>query len=540
MSPFPVHEITQGSLIEQLARERPERDALVYPDRGLRLSFADLEARSLALARGLLALGIEPGERVAVWADNRPDWIPLQFAVARVGAILVTANTALTGPEVRYLLEQSRSAAVVSAPGRRGQDGTDGTEYYDALGPLVAGEGALPELRHWIALEGEAPAGAMALEELVRRGEEVPPERVTERTAATRPGDAANIQYTSGTTGFPKGVVLTHLNLVENAYAVARLIDTRDTDRMVLQVPLFHCFGCVVTVLGAYTHGIPLVAIQSFDPLAALEAIAAERCTLIHGVPTMFLALLSHPEFPRLQPTTLRAGIMAGAMCPEPLMRRVIDEMNNDGMLVAYGLTEASPGITCSRPEDSVEVRCGTVGRAIPGIEVRVVDPATRRDVPPGSSGELWARGPNIMQGYFEDPEATAETITPEGWLRTGDLATLDEDGLVRIVGRIKEMIIRGGENVYPAEVEDAIRAHPAVLDAAVFGLEHERLGEEVAAAVVLRPGESLDEEGLTAHLEGRLAPFKRPSRVAFVEGFPLTPSGKVQKFKLPAHCGMG
>lgn len=534
MTDFSAHGLTQGALLERLSTERPERDALVYPDRGLRLTFAELDARSLELARGLVALGIEAGEHVCLWSDNRPDWIPFQFALARIGAVLVTANTALAEPEVRYLLEQSRSVAVVAAPGRG-----DGTEYASALSSLRATQGALPELRHWIALDGDAPEGAVSLDELVAGGAGVDAEVVRERTRATRVDDPTNIQYTSGTTGFPKGVVLTHRNLVENAHAIARLLDVGDADRLLLQVPLFHCFGCSVSVLGAYTHGIPLVALQAFDPLRALEAIAAEGCTIVHGVPTMFLALLSHPEFERLRPTTLRGGVMAGAMCPEALMHRVIDEMGCPGMLVAYGLTEASPGITCSTPADPVEVRCGTVGREIPGVEVRIVDPESLVDVARGAPGELWARGPNIMLGYFEKPEETAATLTSDGWLRTGDLATMDDDGLVRIVGRIKELIIRGGENVVPAEVEDAVREHPAVQDVAVFGLADERLGEEVAAAVVCAEGASLDQDELDAFLRGRLASYKRPRVLRLVDAFPLTPSGKVQKFKLAEHCGL-
>ena len=533
MSAFPCNEITQGALIERLAAELPERDALVYPDRDLRLSFAELEARSLAIARGLIAIGIEPGERVTVWADNRPDWIPCQFALARIGAVMVTANTALTQPEIRYLLEQSRSAAVIAAPGR------GATEYFDALSALVGEEGALPELREWIGMEGSPPAPARTLDAMIESGRAIAPEEVARRTAATTVDDATNIQYTSGTTGFPKGVVLTHRNIVENAFAVSRLIQVTEADRMLLQVPLFHCFGCAISVLGAYTHGIPLITTQGFDPLASLRAISAERVSVVHGVPTMFLAMLSHPEFESYRPSSLRAGIMAGTMCPEPLMRRVIAEMGCEGMLVAYGMTEASPGITCSRPEDPVEVRCGTVGRALDGVEVRIADPDTGARLANGTRGEIWCRGPNVMQGYFEKAEETAAAIVEGGWLRTGDLGTMDDDGLVRIVGRIKELIIRGGENVYPGEVEDALRAHADVRDAAVFGLADERLGEEVAAAIVPEDSASPPtREALEHFLEERLASFKRPRHFAIVADLPVTPSGKVQKFRLAQHCG--
>ncbi len=553
---LPIHDVTQAELLARLAREHGEREALVYPRLGVRMTFATLEAQSLALARGLVALGLEPGERVAIWAENVPEWIPLQFAAARAGLVLVTANTALARDEIAYLLRQSRSAAVVTSRGVRAR------EYMDALEYLSRYDGVLPDLRHAIAMRPDAGwqpttmlertsfllarsagvepgATKLTLEELVERGRDVAVERVLEREARVLPDDPVNIQYTSGTTGFPKGVVLTNRNLVENAYAIGRRMGMRADDRLLLQVPLFHCFGCVVSVIGAYTHGVALVALERFDPLAALEAIAAERCTLAYGVPTMFLALLEHPERARFDTSSLRGGIMGGSMCPEPLMRRVVAELGAKGMLVAYGLTEASPGVTCSAQDDPIELRCGTVGTALDGVEVMIADPETGAELARGEAGELWTRGPNVMQGYFDDPRATAEAITPEGWLRTGDLATVDADGRVRIVGRIKELVIRGGENVYPAEVEDALRAHPDVRDAAVFGVPSERWGEEVAAAVVLRPGAREDAEAILASLEHRLAPFKHPTHVRFMSAFPLTASGKVQKFRLAEACGL-
>ncbi|MCZ6598932.1 MAG: AMP-binding protein [Planctomycetota bacterium] len=533
--PLPIHDVTQGALLERLAEEIGEREALVYPHRGLRLSFRALDARADALARGLIALGVEPGERVTLWADNRPDWVPLQFALAKIGAILVTANTALQRDEVAYLLRQSRSSVVIAAPG------VQSTEYFDALTSLRSEEDALPELRHAVALEGEPPAGFLTLPALVRNGEGVPLDDVRARTAATRVGDPTNIQYTSGTTGFPKGVVLTHENIVENGYAVARRFGAGPEDRLLLQVPLFHCFGCVISVLGSFTHGVPLVVLERFHPLKALEAIEGERCTLIHGVPTMFRAILEHEDFGRFDLSSLRAGAMGGSTCPEELMRRVIDRMGCNGVVNAYGLTECSPAISLSSPDDSIEHRVGTAGQPLDGVEVRVVDPATDAEVPAGERGELWARGPNVMLGYYEHPEATAEAVTPDGWLRTGDLATIGEDGRVRIVGRIKDMIIRGGENVYPAEVEDALRAHEAVQDAAVFGVPSEAWGEEVAAAIVLHPdapNAAATAEELDAFLTERLAHFKRPAHVHFVDAFPMTPSGKVQKFLLQERFG--
>ncbi|MEM7307396.1 MAG: AMP-binding protein [Planctomycetota bacterium] len=523
---IPLHGVTLGELLDRLAAEEGEREALVYPDRDLRLTFAALSERADELALALLALGIAPGERVTVWADNRPEWVPLMFALARIGAVLVTANVALQKDEIGYLLRQSRSSAVLAPPGLRE------AEYFGALAAL-RDEGACPELRHYVALEGDPPEGFARLDELVGRGAQIPLSEVRARTAATGASEPANIQYTSGTTGFPKGVVLTHRNVVENGYAVGKRFRTRPDDRLLLQVPLFHCFGCVISVLGCYTHGASLVALQRFDPLRALEAIAAERTTLIHGVPTMFLALLEHEERARFDTSSLRAGAMGGSMCPEALMHRVIDELHCPGIVDAYGLTEASPAVTLSAPDDPVEQRTTTGGRPIEGVELRIVDPATGEDAATGERGEVWARGPNIMLGYFEKPQETAEALTPDGWLRTGDLGTLEADGLLRIVGRIKELIIRGGENVYPAEVEDALRAHTAVRDAAVFGVPSERLGEEVEAALVLQPDAALDEDELHAFLDGRLATFKRPRAVHVLDALPLTPSGKVKKFVL-------
>lgn len=523
-----LHGLTQGELIVELAARRPAREAVVFPELGVRWTFADLERRSLDLARGLVALGVEPGEHVALWAPNHPDWIALQFAIARIGAVLVTANTQLTRPEIEYLLRQSRSVLVIAA------SGATGSEFADALAPLVDDRRRLPDLRHVVFMDGMPPPGAWSLDVLLARGREVPVDEVRRRTEATTTDAPANIQYTSGTTGFPKGVVLSHANVVENADAMAEVLGLRDDDRLLLQVPLFHCFGCVITVLGAATRGLPLVGVRRFVPEVVLATIETERCTVANGVPTMFQALLDDRSRPTRDTSSLRGGIMAGASCPETLMRRVIDELGAREMLVAYGLTEASPAVTTSYPDDPVAVRCGTVGRELPGVEVRIVDPGTGEDVDAGGDGELWCRGPNVMLGYFALPEATAAAITDDGWLRTGDLATRDTAGNHRIVGRIKEMILRGGENVYPAEVEDVVRGHPAVRDVAVFPVESERWGEEVAAALVLEPEAVLPTADLPAFLSERLAAYKRPTWIGRLPELPLTGSGKVRRALLP------
>jgi fatty-acyl-CoA synthase len=503
---FPLHGATQGALLEALALERPDACAAEHPVLGVATTYAALDAWSRRLAKGLVALGVAHGDRVAVWATNVPDWIAFQFAIARIGAVLVTANPQLTGPEMAYLLRQSRTETLIAQRG------------------LLARAGAAIDVPHVVAMEHLGP--------FVANGDSVSDTVLAARCAATRPDDAANIQYTSGTTGFPKGVVLTHKNVVENAYTMARLLDVKAGERLLLAVPLFHCFGCVIVLLGAFTHAATVVVFEKFDPATVLEH---WRVDLVYGVPTMYRALLDHPTFASRKPRA-RAGLMAGAPCPAPLMRRVIDELC-PGVVVAYGLTEASPSCTSARPDDPIDVRCETAGRAIDGVEVRVVDPETDVARAPNDVGEVQVHGPNVMRGYFDDEAATRAAITPDRWLRTGDLGTLDASGLLRISGRLKEMIKRGGECVYPAEVEDALRAHPAVADAAVVGVPSEYWGEEVAAAVIRRPGAVVEAAELLAFLEDRLAPFKRPTRVAFVASFPTTASGKVKKFALRDAC---
>ncbi|MCB9897442.1 MAG: AMP-binding protein [Planctomycetes bacterium] len=564
---FPVvREGTLSALLRTLAAARPDAEAYVMPGFvhdgvEVRLTFAQLDAEVDALARGLLALGVRAGEHVALWAPNVPAWVPLEFALARLGAVLVTMNTSLTRDEADYVLRQSRAVALlhtttaggnpISAhvdaildddppPALRARVWMPATRDEPAPhGVRPSGDGASTSdvpgaSRHGAGAGRAASRGTLAtLAELVHAGSRIASELLSAREAATEPDDPVNIQYTSGTTGFPKGVVLSHANLIGNASMLGDVLGIGEDDRVLLMVPLFHCFGCAVAVLGTYTHGATLCALPAFEPGAALRLVAEERCTIVHGVPTMYAAMLAHPERARFDTRSLRAGLAAGAPCPVPLMEAIARDLHCPGIAVAYGLTEASPAVTGCRPDDPVALRCETVGRALPGIEVRLVDPDTSRDVGIGETGELWAKGPNVMLGYHDDPVATQQALTADGWLRTGDLATRDADGVVRIVGRSKDIIIRGGENIAPAEIENLLREHPDVDDVAVVGVPDEHMGEEIAACLVLAPGATLDEAALAALLEGRVAKFKVPRVWRAFARFPLTGSGKVQKFRL-------
>ncbi len=545
---------TLPALLRELARRQPDREALAYPafTRGgeeLRTTFAQLDAQVDALAWALLALGVERGEHVALWAANVPDWVPLEFALARVGAVLITVNTGLKREELAYLLKQSKAAAVMHTT-RTG--GNEASAELDAL--FAENSAAVARVRHrvWLsaAPDDEAPLGILPgggkgalpdLAALVERGAALRaehPELLVRREEQGRAEDVVNIQYTSGTTGFPKGVMLRHRNLLHSGYALGAQLRTTADDRLAVMVPMFHCFGCVVCVLGAFCYGATLCLLPGFEPGAALRLVEEERCTLIHGVPTMFSAMLAHPECGRRRTDTLRAGLAAGAPVPPPLMQAIHDLLKCPGMAVTYGLTEAAPGVSGSPPDAPADARSQTIGRPLPGVEVKVCDPASVAELPDGERGELLVRGPNVMAGYHDDAEATAHAVTSDGWLRTGDLALRDPDGNLRIVGRIKDIIIRGGENIAPAEIESVLREHPDVLDAAVVGVPCARLGEAVGAALILREGAKLKPAAYKALLTGRLASFKIPEHWLAVESFPLTGSGKVQKFRLRERFG--
>ncbi|MBI3493222.1 MAG: AMP-binding protein [Acidobacteria bacterium] len=540
----PFHDVTVGDLLSRLARALPDRDALVYAT-APRYTFATLEHEARTIARGLMALGVQPGERVVVWATNVPEWVVLQFALAKIGAILVTANTSQRAKDIDYLLRQSEAATLVTIRGFRDLDYVAELEKAGIRSPerlALRGDRQPPHLKRIIYIGGDTPEGFTPYEQLRELADGVSDAELEVRGRAVAVDDVINMQYTSGTTGFPKGVMLSSRNIVNNGYQLGGMLGYTPADRLCLCVPLFHCFGCVIGVLGAFTHGACLCPIEAFDPKKVLETVHRERCTALYGVPTMFIAELECPEFSTYDLTSLRTGVMAGALCPEPLMRRVMTDMHLPEIAIAYGMTESSPGITMTPRDSSVAQRSQTVGVVLPELEVKIVDPASGVARPAGGRGELCCRGYNVMKGYYNNPEATRVAVDADGWLHTGDEASVDAEGYVRITGRIKDLIIRGGENIAPKEIEDCLREHPAVADAYVYGVADAFFGEAVAAAIRLKPEETArlkpdatDQviNELIAWCADTLAQFKVPRYVRFVSEFPMTASGKIQKYKL-------
>ena len=534
---FELREKTLGQILDETVARFPDQDALVYADRGYRQTWREFADTVDAFAKGLMALGVSKGEKVAVWATNVPYWVTLQFATAKIGAILITVNTNYREHELRYLLNHSECENIFLIDTLRDHAFVD-TLY--AIAPELRRQGrsqlrcaALPHLKRVCYLGAEKFRGMYSVPEILGLAVMVSDDDYRARQAELDPWDVINMQYTSGTTGFPKGVMLTHVGVGLNGYWIGRNMGFTEKDRLCLCVPLFHCFGCVLGVMACVNHGTCMVIVEKFNPLAVLAAVDGERCTALHGVPTMFLAELEHKLFKRFDVSSLRTGIMAGSTCPEPLMRRVVEEMNMKDITICYGLTEGSPVMTQSDVNDPLSLRCETVGCAMPGIEVRVADPETCEELPRGQVGEILCRGYNVMKGYYKMPEETARTISPDGWLHSGDLGIMDEAGYVRVTGRIKDMIIRGGENVYPREVEEFLMGMPDVMDVQVVGVPSRKYGEEVAAFIIPRKGDAIAPEDVRAFCRGQIAWYKIPRHIAVVDAFPLTASGKIQKFRL-------
>ena len=489
------------------------------------------------LACGLMALGVAPGEKVAVWAPNVPYWVELMFAAARIGAVLLTVNTSYRDSELLYLLRQSECENIFIIDGVR--DHYFVATLYKLVPELRTrprGElhsGQLPSLKRVMFLGEERHRGMYSIPEIVELSAAVDKKDYAERKAGVKPDDVVNMQYTSGTTGFPKGVMLTHTGIGYNGYWIGRNQKLGGDDRVCITVPLFHCFGCVLGVMACVNHGAAMIILETFSPVHAMQAVEQEKCTALYGVPTMYVSIVEHKLFRRFNYSSLRTGIMSGAVCPEPLMRRVVDEMNMREITIPYGLTEGSPVMTMTTTDETIEHRCATVGRAMPGIEVTIRDPDTNEELPAGVSGEICCRGYNVMKGYYRMPEATLQAIDQEGWLHSGDLGVMDESGYLRITGRLKDMILRGGENVYPREVEEFLMGMPEVRDVQVVGVPSRRYGEEVGAFIIPRPGCTVRPEDVRDFCRGHIGWHKIPRYIAMLEEFPQTANGKVQKYKL-------
>ena len=534
--------LTIGDLLDRQAEQFGDNDALVHVDWDVRYTYREFHAECDRVARGLMALGINKGDHVGIWATNYPEWVVAQFATAKIGAVLVTVNPAYRTHELEYLLQQSDAAALMLIGNFRT---SDYVAMLNEVVPELAGSSPgqlrsekLPHLRNviyippYVPAEGECPPGMCAWDDMRARGEEISPAALAQRQGECHPDDVICIMYTSGTTGNPKGVMLTHHNLVSNASYVVEGLRFNDTDRLCIPVPFYHCFGSSISTLGCVTRGSAMVVpSEYFDPGKTLVAVEKERCTALHGVPTMFIAQLERPDFDGFDLGSLRTGIMAGSPCPIEVMRQVIDRMGAKEMTVGYGLTEASPVITLTSSDDTIERRVTTVGPVIPQVEVKIADPETGREMPAGEQGELCSRSFMNMKGYYKMPEATAAAIDAEGWLHTGDLATMDDDGYYKITGRLKDMIIRGGENVYPREIEEFLYTNPKVADVQVIGVPDQRFGEEIIAWVMLKAEQEATEEEIKEFCRGRIAHYKVPRYVKFVSEFPMTVTGKIQKF---------
>ncbi|HPP86938.1 MAG TPA: AMP-binding protein [bacterium] len=538
MNDFKIIELTLSELIDKQAELYPNNEALVFADRDFRLTYKEFKTEVDKLAKGLMAIGVRRGEHIALWAQNVPHWIIFMFAIAKIGAVLLTINTAYKKNELKYVLQQSDATTLILTEGLKQNDFLN--IVYELIPELkVQPRGYLdsaefPRLKNVIFIGQEKHRGMYNINELSALGENtISDEEYIARQKLNKPDEVVNMQYTSGTTGFPKGVMLTHINILNNGYYIGENMKYTHKDRLCLTVPLFHCFGCVLGVMAVFTHGATIIPLETFNPVAALATVHKERCTAIYGVPTMFIAELNSPMFEIFDLTSLRTGIMAGSVCPVSVMRAVINKMHCSQLTIVYGLTEASPGITQSSVDDPAEIRAATVGKCLPGVEVKIINPDTLEELGDNQSGELCCRGYNVMKGYYKMPEETAKVFLPGGWLRTGDLATRDENGYFRITGRSKDIIIRGGENISPKEIEDLIYTINGVKDVQVVAAPSEKYGEEVAAFIIKKPEFDLTESDVKDYCRERIAKFKVPKYVFFIDEFPTTANGKIQKYKL-------
>lgn len=531
--------ITMGKLLAMQAQRYAEHEAVVYPFENIRWTYSEFNAKVEQIAKGMIKIGIKKNDHVAIWATNVPEWLLCQFATAKIGAVLVTVNTNYKAFELEYLLKQSDVSTLVMTSGFKDSD------YIKILNNLCPElkdsqpghlrSAKFPFLRNIIYIGDEKYQGMYAFDELYELGESVSDKYLDHIQNSLSPHDAINMQYTSGTTGFPKGVMLTHYNIINNGDAIAKCMNLSYEDRLCIPVPFFHCFGCVLGVMACVTHAATMVSLDHFNPIKVMKIVEKEQCTALHGVPTMFISMLESDEFNKFNFSSLRTGIMAGSLCPVKIMKQVVDKMNMKEITIAYGQTEAAPVITQTRADDPIYIRVSTVGRPLPGVEVKIVDPETKEELPNGVQGELIAKSYGIMKGYYKMEEATKMVIDEDGWLHTGDLAVMDDRGYCKITGRLKDMIIRGGENIYPREIEEFLYTHPAIQDAQVIGVPDKKYGEEIMACIILKKNieNPPNEDDIIEFVRGGLSRFKCPKYVWFVEEYPLTASGKVQKYKL-------
>ncbi len=533
-----VGSTTIGNLVDILADNFGNNSALEYNSLNIKHTFSEFRDICDEVAKGLMALGIKRGEKVAIWANNLPRWVYSQYGSAKTGAVLVTVNTSYKTAELEYLLEQSDATTLILTGGVREAD-----EYLKVLNkvcptlkdsePGKFSDPKLPFLKNIIYLGEDKVDGMYNWDEILEMGTKVSDRDLKERLDSLDPDDVINMQYTSGTTGFPKGVMLSHTNLIGNAKSLAQCMNLTPDDAMCIPVPFFHCFGCVIGTLCCMVSGSTMAPVVNFTPKEVLETVEASKCNALLGVPTMFIAEFEEMDKKDYDTSSLRTGVMAGSTCPIEVMKKVIKDMGANEMTIVYGQTEASPGITQTRDNDSLELKTSTVGRALPNVEVKIIDPVTGEEMPTGEQGELCSRGYHVMKGYYKMEEATASAIDKDGWLHTGDLATMDENGYCDITGRIKDMIIRGGENVYPREIEEFLYTFSKVKDVQVVGIPDEKYGEEIAAFIQLKPGETATEDEVKEFCKDQISYYKIPRFVFFIEDYPTTASGKIQKYKL-------